>query len=262
MSSTDEPTPEPRAVVDRPRVKTFIQLAGLGIGFAGLVVALIANFVLGSPDETPSSSGPGATNAGAASPTAVLPQSSLTVGDCLSDDLGAASCNAPHRYEVVALAAQCDDDELLRYLGGIPGTDVLGPHVEYDAQDVDGVSACLLGSDTTPLATSSARDALLGAAADGWRWCVDSRAGRDVPCSEPHKQEVVAAVAPGPEPLDCGSRADDYMETRSANFTFQLSVSGRVVADQQQCVVEALGDNVLTSSIRRLRSNALPLRAA
>ncbi|MBM7806401.1 serine/threonine-protein kinase [Geodermatophilus bullaregiensis] len=198
-------------------------------------------------DSAPTSGGPTSGSGGPTSGTAPA------VGACLDDGGAVTSCAVAHAAEVVATGGDCDEAALLAYLGGVPGQDVLR-EVDLGARVVGDTPVCVVGVPAGSPA-GSAQDALLDRAGDVWRLCYD-QVGREVSCAEPHEQEVVAEGAAG-ETLDCRARASAYLDRPFDQFATQL----RLPEDATRCVVEVRGDNVLTASLRRLGSTALPVEA-
>jgi|tagenome__1003787_1003787.scaffolds.fasta_scaffold20850276_2 hypothetical protein len=196
------------------------------------------------------------TSAGSSgTPTPPSP-SAVTLGTCLDVEGTATACDGPHATEVFDVANDCNMDALLRYLGGIPGQDVLVSTISPTTASIGGRDICLVSGPSGTLASRS-RDVLLNATGDAWRRCVD-QAQREVGCSLPHKKEVVLERAPSGEDLDCARRADAYLESPFAQHSRDLDLE---VTDGS-CVISIRGRNVLTASLRRLGAHALPMRAA
>lgn len=198
-------------------------------------------------------------------PTQNFPSSASSVtlapGKCLSSALTLAACDSPHTYEVAAVGDPCARESLLGYLGGKAGTDVLLPSISYRAYQLGGATACLLSAPSGAQLGSNAHDSLLDPRGDIWRWCIDNEASRNVGCAQPHTEEVIATVLPGGAPLSCTARADAYSETSLSNYQQQLAIVQSGAGEAAQCHVVARGNNVLTSSLRRLRSGGLPVQA-
>jgi hypothetical protein len=146
--------------------------------------------------------------------------------------------------------SDCSPDALVRHLGGVPGEDVLRP---LTIRPVGGGPACAV-SDAGPL-TGPLADILLDRSGDVFRQCLDE-VDRSVPCSEPHTDEVIFQRAAPAESLDCEARADDYLDRPFD----QLSDALRLVEAGDSCVLEVRSANVLTASVRRLGTSALPLQ--
>lgn len=175
--------------------------------------------------------------------------SALAVGDCLDAASAPTACDGAHAAEVYS-TADCSTQALLQYLGGQPGTDVL-------RQDLDTAqvgAACTVGLPDADLDGSA--QGVLDERADQWRRCLDGD-GAALPCSEPHAAEVVFEQQVATDPLDCDSRAGDYMGVPFSRHDADLLVR----PEGTTCVVEVRGSNVLTASLRDLDQGALPLEA-
>jgi hypothetical protein len=177
----------------------------------------------------------------------------LSAGQCFDGSMQLGSCDLAHALEIVSLGGGCDIDDLLAYLGGVDGQDVLLSSVVPELVPLPAGDACTVrppGSSNT----HSARDALLGPEDDAWRRCEDV-IGREVPCSEAHLAEVVLDGVPPGGSLDCSATAATYLDAPFARHSDDLSLVQR----GEQCLVSARGNNELTGSVRRLGSRALPL---
>jgi hypothetical protein len=251
----DPPGGAATALVDRPGIKTFLAVAGFVIAVSGLAVAVWVNFLRPAPV-------PGGSSDPSAAPTTSGQQpggssASLAVGQCFSVDWTETGCNVRHHWELVDMDPPCNPEQALSYLGGIPGIDVLAVDVEPVAHRVGGQGACFLGLPGGDALTTSIRDALRERTGDVWRWCIDDRVAREVPCSAVHTAEVVGPPASGD--LTCPAQADRYAETSLSRFSLDLSVSSRGPEGHEQCVIAVRGENVLTHSIRHLGSGAPPI---
>jgi hypothetical protein len=158
------------------------------------------------------------------------------------------ACDVPHAAEVFS-TSDCSVGALLGYLGGAAGEDVLRSDVAVQPRG----SACTVAAPgLTP--SASVKDVLLDPAGDVWRRCLDE-VDREVPCSTPHTAEVIFVQSDATEPLDCRARADAYFGRPFAQHEDDL----KLLESDSTCVVEVRGSNVLTASLRRLGSGALPL---
>jgi hypothetical protein len=148
---------------------------------------------------------------------------------------------------------------LLGYLGGAVGADVLRSDLSLStASTADGGTVCTVGWTDGSL-TGSQRGVLTSPAGDDWRRC-RLATGSEVPCSERHTAEVVfdrSDTQDQTAALNCEARAGQYVGRPFDQVADEL----KAVEDGGQCVVEVRGDNVLTASLRNLRSNALPIEA-
>lgn len=251
-------------------IKFVVSTAG-ALGGIAAVVALVLS-ILGSGSAT--SSGPatptgqrqGAHTTSMASTSSqglYSSSASLSIGTCLSDTNTTTSCDAPHRKEIYAISASCDQPGLLMYMGGQSQLDVLLPSVTPAVLRLGGESYCVLPSLADEQLSGSMRNVLDTPAGDRWRRCRDNRFPRETPCSEPHTDEFVfsSVLQPG-QHLDCGSRSFDYLGSALSAFAGQLTVRSGSQGNVQQCLVEVLGDNLLTKSLRRNGTAALPIESA
>jgi hypothetical protein len=247
-------------LVDRPWLKTFLGIAGFAIAGAGLLVALWVNFVRpqaatdGRSDESS-----GVTTSGGATASERQSDSSdpAVVGKCFTAAWIPTGCDAVHHWEAIAVGGACGPAELLVYLGGVPGIDVLRSDANPEVHTVDGRNACFIGAPGGGPVEGSVRDALASPRGDVWRRCIDDRVAREVHCAEPHTAEVIGPPVSGE--LNCLAQADAYAETSVARFGLHLSVTAKGSEGAQQCVVEVRGDNVLVRSLRNLSAGALPI---
>jgi hypothetical protein len=246
--------------VDRPPIKTFLGIAGFAIAVAGLLIAVWVNFARPQGGAIGESPGTSTVTSPGSSTTTDRPSPStdmLRAGQCFTAELMQTGCDVVHHWEVIAVGDACGPEEVLAYLGGVPGIDVLNAAAEPSARTVDGQDGCLLSSHSGGALEGSVRDVLQRPEGDVWRRCIDDRAAREITCAEPHTAEVVGPPVTGD--LDCLAQADEYAETSLARFARELSVVARGPEGGQQCVVEVRGDNVLVRSLRHLGSAALPI---
>ena len=178
---------------------------------------------------------------------------SIAVGSCLDDGGVPTACDTAHAAEVFDLSGNCSHSSLLDYLGGSPGQDVLRADVSIRSWQTDDLLACIVDEPVDARASSS-QDSLLGRSGDVWRRCRD-QLSREVTCADPHKAEVIYEQQAAGQSLDCKARADTYLQTPFDGHSEDL----QLLQDGAYCYVEARGDSVLTHSLRRLGSSALPL---
>jgi hypothetical protein len=209
----------------------------------------------GAGEATGTSSVPGASTAGGSAPGGATAGAALAVEDCLDVDGGTTACDGPHASEVYSTTG-CGEEQLLAYLGGRVGSDVLRSDLVLGERPIEAGTACTVGRPGEELQVLSA-ESLGDDAGDVWRRCLD--AGSDeVPCSDEHTAEVVFVRTEGTEPLNCTGRATEYLGTPFDRHSGDLEV----VESGSACLVAVRGNNVLTASVRDLRSTALPLEAA
>jgi serine/threonine-protein kinase len=224
------------------------------------VAAVVVGVVLSSGGNEPGTgeatgSSPAATSDAGSTPDMAPAGRTLAVGDCLDAGQATTACDGPHASEVYSTTA-CDDEQLLAYLGGRVGTDVLRSDLSRGETPVDGGTACTVGRPDAELDGPN-EGVLDGDAGDVWRRCLDTDS-REVPCSDEHTAEVIFVQAAATEPLNCTARASDYLETPFDRHSDDLEV----IESGSTCLVAVRGNNVLTASLRDLRSTALPLEAA
>ncbi|MGY1711381.1 hypothetical protein ACI8AC_17930 [Geodermatophilus sp. SYSU D00758] len=211
------------------------------------------------PGGAPPPAAPTATGSiDTAEPTPPAPDAAaqlLGVGTCLDAAGEPAPCDAPHSSEVFGLG-DCGTDALLGYLGGTPEDDVVRDDLPIASVSRDGEVYCTVVAPSDRLSSRN-EDVLLGRAGDSWRRCEDEL-DRQVGCSEPHVTEVIFDHPGGSTPVDCQGRADEYLETPLRQEAADLEL----LQDGQRCLIAVRGDNVLTASLRRLRSGSLPIEAA
>lgn len=240
-----------------------VGLLAVVIPLLGLLLAVLAYVKPPTADPQsgtePRSGGPTSAGAGPSSQSSATVQvgaAALAVGDCLDAAMQLSHCDAPHQAEVIDVGGACDHDILLTYLGGVPGDDVILSDVQPEVEATDTGDVCVVrppaGGDSR-----AAQDALLGPDHGAWRRCTDVL-GRELPCTQPHHDEVVVDSVPPGEAIDCASRATKYLGAPYPRHADDLRVEQR----GDECVLAARGDNVLTASVRRLGTSALPLEPA
>jgi len=204
------------------------------------------------PGSTPIDPAPSAPSSSGSGPAA---RASDVVGSCLDHGGAPTACDGPHVAEVFDLSGDCSHDSLLDYLGGSPGRDVLRTDLAVQSRLAEGLSTCVV-IDPSGTRTSTSQDSLLGRSGDVWRRCRDELS-RERSCADEHESEVIYEQRVTGEALDCEARADEYLE-----FPFDAHAEDlELLQDGRRCYIAARGDGVLTHSLRRLGSNALPLTA-
>jgi hypothetical protein len=212
-----------------------------------------------NPAPAPSTTTPGVRPEPSVTPTPV----SIGVGTCLTEDLAPVDCGALHRFEVMTTDdAACTTPTVIDYMGGRTGTDVVLASAELVQPSTGGEEVCAVRGAGGPTSESAA-DALQRGAGSRWRWCIDTRSGRDVPCDVPHQAEYVGVDVPAPDVEACQAAAERYLEASFDRVAdrLQLSLSpvGSTPSLRPPCVVVARGSAVLTDSIRGVGARALPL---
>jgi hypothetical protein len=216
------------ALVDRPPIKTFLGIAGFAIAVAGLLIGVWVNFLRpqsdvdgGSPGPSTAASPGSSSRTGGPSPLGDTP----TVGQCFTAEWMPTGCDVVHHWELIAVDDACGPPELLAYLGGVSGIDVLISDATPLTRTVDGRNGCFIGAPGGGAMEGSMRDALQEAHGDIWRRCIDDRVAREVTCAEPHTDEVVSPPVAGE--VNCQALADAYAETSLARFGLELSIGAQ-----------------------------------
>ncbi|MGP7812319.1 hypothetical protein [Glutamicibacter soli] len=174
-------------------------------------------------------------------------------------NLNRIACDSPHNAEIFASAQSCNQQTLVKYLGGVPGVDVLRQGL--DITEVSGKGCVLTLPPEIQLNTTAAMF-LASKNSEFMRLCSDAKTNSDVGCNEIHTAEVVKTFAPeSTETANCVEAAERYLGISSANFTTQLTVEQQESNDSRRCVVAAKGDNILTATLRDISNSSLPLTA-
>lgn len=174
-------------------------------------------------------------------------------------------CSSVHSREVYRPhdGQGCSDESLILYLGGLPGTDVLGPELSV-AEAGDGEGLCVITGATSLPAVSleglwrSDLDHDGYADGGGFRQCFTYQ---DLPvsCDEEHAAETVYEGSPaGDADVECGEKYEEFVGRAADNdIRVRKYSSGQGVT----CRVEVRGEgDVLAASVRGLGDTALPLR--
>jgi hypothetical protein len=262
-----------KRVVDDPRSRLLLLL----LAVATFVITFVPGWV-SSNGSSGGSHGSGSTQVGVplpstspnpsttgAEPTATSRSMStsvtMRVGYCLSAARQPTSCDVPHPYEIYRLGASCDFKSLLAYLGGVVGADTLMAAVAGHSFTVEKQPVCALNGPGASMLDGSAKQILLSSKGDGWRRCLDERDSQAVPCNRPHTSEYVfAGTVPAGSTLDCSSQASSYLDAAIANFTDELKVQKVRTSPTEACLLTIRGGDLLTASVRRIGTGALPVQ--
>lgn len=200
---------------------------------------------------------------GSASATDTTSEGGVTVGECLATDHHPTSCNAIHRYEVVAVnTRECNADVAMPYLGGNRDLDVMRASFV-----LDDYGSCLVANADNTDRSASVRGILLSSVGDSFRLCRDDRTvPTTVGCDTAHTSEFVGFPADTvPDQTDCEAAASAYMDLAVREISDRLSIgvipTSTSSSDLPSCVITVRGNEVLTASVRNLRTNALPMTA-
>lgn len=264
--TTDEQKLVERILKNR-HVRLVVLIAGLLAALSTITTFVLTHRPEDAPSPTPSSSGAIAsaiatsasvTSASASATTSAV--SAWPVGGCLTAAHSPVSCDAPHVYEVIASKRSCRADDLISYLGGAAEMDILTPGIKLTDFSLAGWSYCLV-TPPASLSSGTSRRILDGHRGDVWRRCLDSRFGnREVPCAEPHTAEFVfSGTLKATEHLDCAKRGSSYLGADLSLYTDDLEVETATQETASECLLAVRGANTLTSSLRRIGTNALPL---
>ena len=166
----------------------------------------------------------------------------------------------PIASRFTSLSLPCSQDSLLQYLGGSAGEDVLSTTLVRSISRVGGQQVCVVQRPEGPI-NGNAHLILDGPGGDSWRRCLDTRFGhREVTCAEPHTDEFVFLGSPSlGQALDCNEKAAEYMAVSATADLSTITIRSATEGKQSACLVEVLGNNVLTASVRRLGTSAFPV---
>jgi hypothetical protein len=276
------PAPAGRSLVDHPRFKLVIALLGATLTLVGIVSGIFA-IVRSNSSPGPSTTSPSVTTTSETPTTATASSESrespveasqvataptgdsvLITGTCLDGSMASVPCTAIHRFEVVAQAgSSCDVATAMAYLGGNKDLDVL----RADVEQMDG--ACLVSGMDDPDRTSAIEGIFAAPppAADPFRLCRDDRvAATEVSCDVPHTGEIVGVPAGSvPDQAGCEAAASAYLSLSFNRVSDRLKVVTLSTTDpndgQPRCVITVRGNELLTASLRNIRTNALPMVA-
>jgi hypothetical protein len=238
----------------------------LAVGLATIVSAVFTILTFYAPGSVNSGSSRAVPQPSAsvhqdakAGPSAADPV--VAVGTCLKrpELTSITACTTAHTYEVFS-TQDCGDGTLVRYLGGRPGGEVIRARTRK-IPSAGRSPVCVVDDPTHEPSLTSARDALKGPGHSGWRLCVDSRVDAEVPCSADHTGEVIPAFVRGGS-VDCVSAADTYLGRPAADFGTQLRVETLRRDQGPQCVISALGSDLLNASLRQIGVRSLPLASS
>ena len=177
-----------------------------------------------------------------------------TCGRIEDETFVSSPCDVPHSVEVIPTSAGCGVEDFIRYAGGNPDLDVMNEDVQVEEM-AGACSARLAGTDLQ----QSFKDILRQNNGIRFRECVDGQSGQVVPCSAEHTGEVVFREDPAdPADLRCAERAAEYMDTSVQGHYRELKLVS-TEESPRRCVIKASGINSLTSSLRNLRANAVPI---
>jgi hypothetical protein len=196
----------------------------------------------------------GASKASASTPTPA------SAGECLDTGGTVVSCDRNHKYEVISNGGSCNLNALVTYLGGVPGLDTLATSIRAEQLNVTGNRLCVLALPASA-PVFSVRHILDISQGDAWRRCLDNRfENREVSCAESHTDEFVfSGVLAAGERLDCAARAANYLGADFSIYAQDLDLRSASQGSASQCLVSVRGNNLLTASVRRIGTNALPI---
>ena len=190
------------------------------------------------------------------------PIRALQSGTCLTKASTTVPCTAQHDFEIVADSKGCSAAQITGYLGGDRALDVM--KLSFRLAKFAGTTYCVADAEG-PFRVDSLHGALGGPNAAYLRRCVDNLVGfKEVRCSDPHQQEYVG-IGDGvaPSSAQCDQAAAAYMNLTLDRVSDHLAV--QVVQDEKldilhpRCVLQVRGSDVLTNSVRNIRTDALPL---
>ena len=149
------------------------------------------------------------------------------------------------------------------YMGGDPQIEVLRARSAQVPVGKPTVQACVVQADGDAHPNFSARGVLSSAAGSFWRRCQDRRTGQStVSCADEHTGEYVRVQAgTSVDQSRCERATDAYLGAGLSRLGDRLVM--RVLADspptsdQPHCLVETRGPELLTASIRNIRTSGL-----
>lgn len=278
-----EPPPEipaaKRPWADNPKLRFAVILLGIVATLVGILVGVrgllnptstVAPTSASPSSATRTSINPPASSesadTGAPSSAAAGAADAAEAGECLAEGGGSVPCTAVHRFETIGAAGEpCDSAAATRYFGGNPSVDV--PRVTIEMK----FGACVVSSADQNDWHEPVRDAFAADNDSGFwnelRSCVDDRLSQHavVSCAVKHTGEYVG-VAEGvvPDAEQCLAAADEYLGASLERGAKPELTAVTLMADGAddsgpQCMVAVRGNNVLTASVRNIRTRALPL---
>jgi hypothetical protein len=183
------------------------------------------------------------------------------IGSCLSSDIEPLPCDSSHTREVFAKSSDCSPQALISYLGGIQHRDVLRADLSI-SDEQPGLCVVELPSDTS---VSRSLEGILAQELSSekspWlRRCFDGRSEQDVHCGLYHTAEYVWEIQRSSmDPVDCVSRASEYLSTSVGELYRKLEVEDLSSSDMGLCRVSAKSSNSLEGSLRDLGKRQVPL---
>jgi hypothetical protein len=195
-----------------------------------------------------------------AEPAPARDATSPKTGDCLTDSFTYSNCSSQHKFEIYQVPPHCTEGDLIMYMGGDPQIEVLRARSAQVPVGKPTVQACVVQADGDTHPNFSAKGVLSSAAGSFWRRCQDRRTGQStVSCADEHTGEYVRVQAgTSVDQSSCERATDAYLGAGLSRLGDRLVM--RVLADspptsdQPHCLVETRGPELLTASIRNIRT--------
>lgn len=233
----------------------------IGIGEVAASVAVIVtavHFIAGGDDDTPGANPAPSSSVQTTEPTPTPEPTAPSAGPrCWTAGKAVVDCREKHLYEEIPQAPTCTEAVVTGFLGGLPAVDVLVAHPAA----LPGVTCAF---DAGREVSDTAKDALQGDDSATWRRCIDNAKGKNVPCSQDHTGEYVATGSPRrASDADCLVAAATYLDQLPGNLTEDLTVRPIDIKtghpDPARCIIDARGNHRLTTSVRNLGTQPVPI---
>ncbi len=142
-------------------------------------------------------------------------------------------------------------------MGGSPDLDALSPNVVTATLKVAERDVCVVAHKSKPV-VGSVHNVLATEDGQLFRWCRTTSPGTaDVPCSEPHDEEILGRASSG---TDCAAVVARYLDRPS--MPMDLNASIKAVGGAERCVVSATANQRLDATLRGIGSTSLPITAS
>lgn len=250
-----------RAFVDSFNRHTYVVAAVIVTTIVAGVFAVLQYVAPRGPSSPPTDTSSSTTHEPGAAPTQPPSRSApaaVTVGTCLNGSVPVA-CDSDHNAEVISLDGQCDSGLFARYAGGNSSVEVFRSSITFTQYSAGNQTLCRVNVGS--MVKGSQQDALRSSKGDHLRQCLDDGTALEVPCNERHAAEVVWVRGAGDlSQLNCLRHASEYMGSDLGRYVREVEVA-EVQEPQGKCLVRVRGRNVLTSSVRNIGYNAVPIEA-
>ncbi|MEI2775252.1 MAG: hypothetical protein V9G19_04630 [Tetrasphaera sp.] len=225
---------------------------------AAIAVGAYATAKTTGPGNTPNHQPSATSSSGSASPmsSAQTSGNSGAAGEdapgCYAPDQSPVACVVEHDSEVFQ-ATTCDAAELITYMGGDPGIEVLAPLPTLTQAEPGSCRASDLSESQRTTSLARFLDTSRGSTI---RVCRNSQPRDSFGCDRPHEAELIYSQA---DDVDCAAAFQEYALTPFARFDRELKLTKETQEARVQCWVGVRGTNLLSTSLRKLRDQSLPL---